>query len=124
MLEQCYRSKGINTFFHVPVDDENEGAFIKGLMEAASRLNYCINEKGMKVYIHCTSSCTRATSAIILYMCLYLRTVTYQQQWRSPEEAAGYVKSYHSLSHPNLLIVRSALRTYQSVQDQELRGLE
>ena len=124
MLEQAYRSRGINTFFHIPVDDENQGAFAKGLMEVASRLNYCINEKGMKVYIHCTSSCTRATSAVILYMCLYLRTVTYKQQWRNPEEAAEYVRSCHRLSHPNLRIVHSALRTYQSVQDQELRTLE
>ena len=124
MLEQAYRSRGINTFFHIPVDDENQGAFAKGLMEVASRLNYCINEKGMKVYIHCTSSCTRATSAIILYMCLYLRTVTYKQQWRNPEEAAEYVRGCHRLSNPNLRIVHSALRTYQSVQDQELRTLE
>jgi len=78
MLEQAYRSKGINTFFHIPVDDETEEAFSKGIMEAANRLNYCINEKGMKVYIHCTSSCTRSVSAVILYMCLYVRTVTYK----------------------------------------------
>jgi len=112
MLEQAYGQRGINTFFHIPVDDESPAAHAKGLMEAASRLNYCINEKGMKVYIHCTSSCTRATSVIILYMCLYLRTVTYKQQWRNPEEAAEYVRNYHRLSHPNMKAIHSALRTY------------
>ena len=29
MLEQAYRSRGINTFFHIPVDDENAGAYQK-----------------------------------------------------------------------------------------------
>lgn len=93
-------------------------------MEAAKRINYCINEKGMKVYIHCTSSCTRSTSAVILYMCLYLRTVTYKQQWRNPEEVADYVKRCHSLSHPNMTIIHAAIRTWKSVQDQELHSLE
>lgn len=95
MLDQAYRSKGINTFFNVPIDDQTEQSFMTGIMESANRLNYLINEKKMKVYVHCTSSCTRAPSVVIAYLCLYVRTYNYKKQWEHPTEVAEFVKRFH-----------------------------
>ena len=81
LIEQSYRSRGINTFHNVPVDDQSEHALVTALMEAAARLNHLINEKKMKVYVHCKSSVTRAPSVAIVYLCLYVRTYNYRKQW-------------------------------------------
>ena len=81
LLDNEYRKRGINTFHHIPIDDTTEQSFMQGIMESANRLNHLINEKKMKVYIHCKSSVTRAPSAVIAYLCLYVRTYNYKKQW-------------------------------------------
>lgn len=68
-----YRANNIHSVNYIPIDDSSSESLEKGLFEAATSLNTLINEKKLRVYIHCTSSLTRAPSAIITYLCLYLK---------------------------------------------------
>ena len=95
LLDAAYRNRGINTFHHIPIDDSTEESFQQGVMETAQRLNHLINEKKMKVYLHCTSSVTRAPTAAIVYLCLYVRTYNYKKQWKDHHDVAGFVKKHH-----------------------------
>ena len=47
---------------------------MSGILEAARKLNQMVNELGLKVYVHCTSSYTRSVTVVIVYLCLYLQT--------------------------------------------------
>lgn len=68
-----YRSHNIHLVHNIPIDDGSAESFEAGLADAAKTLNTLINEKKLRVYVHCTSSLTRGPSAIITYLCLYLK---------------------------------------------------
>ena len=62
-----------------PIDDSTEKSLMDGLMKGAEQLNHLINDKKMKVYVHCTSSSTRAPSVAITYLSLYVRTLNFDK---------------------------------------------
>ena len=48
---------------------------------------------------------TRAPSAIITYMCLFLKA----QDWNNPNKVASDVKDFHKVSYPNMSAVHSTI---------------
>jgi len=88
-------------------------------MEAAKRLNYLINEKKMKVYMHDTSSATRAPSVAITYMCLYMK----HDNWQNEKLVESYVKSNHNYSTPNMHIVQKTINNNVHIRDTVLKEI-
>jgi hypothetical protein len=76
---------------NIPIDDSSSESLENGLFEAARALNTLINEKKLRVYIHCTSSLTRGPSAIVTYLCLYLK----HREWIQPLNVSTFVRGYH-----------------------------
>ena len=86
-MEGFYRAKNIHSVNYLPIDDSTTQSLEKGLLDAAVLLNTLINDKKIKIYIHCTSSLTRAPSAIITYLCLYLKHI----DWPNPLSVSHFV---------------------------------
>lgn len=76
-IEKFYRSKGVVQIVNHEIEYEDEQQMFKQYAEAAQRLNNLINDRGLKVYLHDTSSITRAPTVAVIYMCLFLR----HQDW-------------------------------------------
>lgn len=57
-----------------------------------------INNDGLKVYVHCTAGMGRAPAIVLVYLCLF--------KGMEPEEARAYVKSYRTVSVPNMNAVK------------------
>ncbi len=64
-----------------------------------------INEEGLKVYVHCTAGMGRAPAIVLVYLCLF--------KGMEPEEARVYVKSYRTVSVPNMTAVNAIVNKYK-----------
>ena len=99
-----YRDQLI-TAVHFPIHDFNEEDLKSKLFDGASLLNKMINEQGLKVYVHCTAGMGRAPAVVLVYLCLF--------KGMEPEEARVYVKSFRSVSVPNMTAVKAIVSFYQ-----------
>ena len=63
-----------------------------------------INNHGLKVYVHCTAGMGRAPAVVLVYLCIF--------KGMEPEEARVYVKSYRSVSVPNMNAVKAIVYKY------------
>ena len=88
-------------------------------MEAAKRLNYLINEKKMKVYLHDTSGATRAPSVAITYMCLYMK----HSNWSNEKLVESYLKFNHPYSTPNMYITQMTINNNVYIRDALLKEI-
>jgi thymidine kinase len=75
------------TFCNIPVtvinhtiDDTNEDTLVRCLFSGVMQLNQLINDRKQRVYVHSTSSMTRAPTLVILYLCLFVLT----DDWENP----------------------------------------
>ena len=91
----------------------------KDYAEAAVRLNDLINVRGLKVYLHDTSSITRDPTLAIVYICLFLR----HPDWQDPEAVEKYVKQLHPIGEPNMFAVKNTIETYKHIQKAEAHKL-
>jgi protein-tyrosine phosphatase len=64
-----------------------------------------INDLGLKVYVHCTAGMGRAPACVLVYLSLY--------KGMEPDEANLYVKSYRTVSVPNMRAVRNVVEKYK-----------
>lgn len=110
-IEKYYRSKGIAHIVNHEIDYDEEQKMFKDYAEAAQRLNNLINDRGLKVYLHDTSSITRAPTLTVIYMCLFLR----HQDWQNPDKVEKYVKQFHPLGEPNMYAVRKVIELYKHI---------
>ena len=60
-----------------------------------------LNDKGLKVYVHCTAGMGRAPAIVLVYLCLY--------KGMDPDEANVFVKSYRAVSVPNMRAVKEVV---------------
>jgi predicted protein tyrosine phosphatase len=104
-IKEFYRGRGITEVINVPINDMREEDFIKGLFDASVAIDHLINEKDKKVYVHCTSSITRSPSAVITYLCLFMRA----SDWKNPQRVAALVKDFHKIAHPNMVAIQKTL---------------
>jgi len=98
-----YRSKGIQ-LVRSPIDDTDENLLVRGLIESATQLNYLVNEKQQRVYVHCTSAITRGPSVALVYFSLFIK----HHEWQNPQRVADFIRNHHKVSFPNMT---AALRT-------------
>ena len=57
-----------------------------------------ICKKSLKVYVHCTAGMGRAPASVLAYLCLFKKV----DCWRDPYSVDLFVKSYRSVSVPNM----------------------
>jgi protein-tyrosine phosphatase len=60
-----------------------------------------INEKGLRVYVHCTAGMGRAPACVLAYLCLFKKV----HCWNNPTEVDLFIKKYRKVSVPNLKAV-------------------
>ena len=101
---QFYRDHNI-TAVHYPIHDFNEEDLKSKLIEGATLLDKMINVQGLDVYVHCTAGMGRAPAVVLVYLCLF--------QGMQPEEARIFVKSYRTVSVPNMNAVKTIVQKYQ-----------
>ncbi len=90
---------------HYPIHDFNEEDLKSKLYKGATILNDMINNKGLKVYVHCTAGMGRAPAIVLVYLCLY--------QGMEPDESDLFVKSFRSVSVPNMRAVKEVVNKYR-----------
>lgn len=103
-MQLFYKAKGIKNIVSYPIDDSNQDSLHKGLLGAAEQLHKMYSNgggKNSKIYVHCTSSCTRSPSVVLTYLCLYVRA----HKFRDPVGVAHLIKSCHKPSFPNMRAV-------------------
>ena len=118
-IDKLYRQKGISNIFNIPIDEHDESQVNDGLLEGAMRLNQLLNEAKLKVYIHDTSSCTRAPSAVLVYLCLFVKDKNYA----TPEIVAQMIKQHHQNSFPNMYAVNQTILANKHIQDQIVQSM-
>jgi hypothetical protein len=110
-IEKFYKAKGIQQIVDHPVNYEDEQRMYKDLAEGATRLNDLINGRGLKVFLHDTSSITRGPTLAIVYLCMYLR----HPDWQNPEAVEKYLKKLHPIGEPNMLAVHNTIEAYKHI---------
>ena len=91
---------------HFPIHDFNEEDLKMKLYKGASLLNEMISLQGLKVYVHCTAGMGRAPAVVLVYLCLF--------KGMEPDEANLFVKSYRTVSVPNMRAVKEVVLKYTS----------
>ena len=103
-MVEHYQARGM-TPVHFPIHDFNENDLTSKLFDAAKVLNDMINNKGLKVYVHCTAGMGRAPACVLVYLCLFKKLSC----WENPTAVDQLVKSYRKVSVPNMRAVYAAV---------------
>lgn len=103
MLEY-YNKRGISAV-HFPIHDFNEEHLTSRLFDGAKTLNDMINNKGQKVYVHCTAGMGRAPACVLVYLVLFKKVSC----WQDPRAVDLFIKSYRKVSIPNMRAIANAL---------------
>ena len=115
-IEKFYHSKGIKTIVNQAVNDhDTEAELNASILKAVVNLHDLINVKNHTVYVHCTSSVTRAPTVAIAYICLFIKN----HQYKQPNLIAQYVKKHHAVSFPNMKAVHAVLKSNTGIQNME-----
>ena len=93
----------------MPIKDFNEEELKSKLFDAASILNQMINEKGLKVYVHCSSGIGRAPAVVVAYLCIFKGMDT--------EESRKFVKLHRARSEPNMTAVNYIVNKYKKINE-------
>ena len=72
-----------------------------------------INDRKQRVYVHSTSSITRAPTIVILYLCLFVLT----DDWENPQKVADLIRKFHKISYPNIKAILRVIRENKHIQD-------
>lgn len=119
-MTQLYLSKGIKTAVHFPVDEYNEKEHKMKVFAAAQYLNDMVNNKGHRVYIHCSSGISRAPSVILTYLCLFKRV----ECWKDIDKADQFLMTHYHVSHPNKVIVNQIISDNHEFQSKQTDNFE
>ena len=88
-------------------------------MHVVEKLNYYVNEKKIKVYLHDTTSATRVSGAAIIYLCLYMK----HQEWKDINKVSNFVKTHHAYSTPNITLVKHTIDHNSHIRENILKRL-
>lgn len=64
-------------------------------------LNDMINNKKLKVFVHCSSGISRAPTVVLAYLCLFKRV----PEWSNIIKTSKYFKEHYHVAFPNKYIV-------------------
>ena len=96
-----YIDKGIEPVWY-PIHDFNAKDLKDKLLDGARKLKELITVQERKVYVHCTAGMGRAPAVVLVYLCLY--------KGMNPDDADRFVKSFRSVSVPNMQVVREVVQ--------------
>ena len=114
-MQQLYQQKGIKSAIHYSIDDYNEDEHIKKTFAAAQYLNDLVNSKNNKVFIHCSSGISRASTVVLCYLALYKKVPC----WRSIDQCDELLLKYHHVSTPNQFIIEQIIRDNADFQSKQ-----
>ena len=83
---------------HFPIHDFNEKSLVERLLDAAITLNDMVNNKGLKVYVHCTAGMGRAPASVVIYYMLFKKVSC----WKDAGAVDRFIKKYRKVSTPNM----------------------
>jgi len=89
-----------------PIEDVVEDKMNHDILLAVKKLHDMLNVQKLKVYVHCTSSVTRAPTVVTTYMALYVR----HPMWKQPNLIAQNIKEFHKVSWPNMKAVHTIIK--------------
>ena len=75
------------------------------MFDGAKTLNDMINNKGQKVYVHCTAGMGRAPACVLVYLVLFKKVSC----WQDPKAVDLFIKSSRKVSTPNMRAIGNAL---------------
>ena len=86
-------------------------------MDAAITLNDMINNKGLKVYVHCTAGMGRAPASVVIYYMLFKKVSC----WRDARAVDLFIKKYRKVSTPNMRAIGSVINSpaFQHMQSKQ-----
>ena len=115
-IESFCSIKGIHTIVNQPVNDNHtEEELNNDILQAVIKLNDLINVQKHTVFLHCSSSVTRAPTVATAYLCLFIKN----HQYKQPNVIAQYVKKFHPVSFQNLKAVDSVVENNEGIQNME-----
>ena len=91
-----YKELGIKAVWH-PIHDFDAGNLSKEILPGARKLVEMLDDEDRNVYVHCTAGMGRAPAVVLTYLSCF--------KGLEPSLADLYVKSYRSVSAPNMGVV-------------------
>jgi predicted protein tyrosine phosphatase len=85
------------------------------IFAASQYLNDMVNNKGHRVFIHCSSGITRAPTVALLYLCLFKR----HNSWRDVDQVDQYLSSHYHVSYPNRNLVSQIIKDNHEFQTKQ-----
>ncbi|TNV81787.1 hypothetical protein FGO68_gene572 [Halteria grandinella] len=101
-MQAYYRELNIEPFWF-PIHDFNATDLESKIYEGAQKLNEMLTRE-LKVYVHCTAGMGRAPAVVLTYLSIF--------KDMDPTIADLFVKSYRSVSAPNLPVVKRVAEKY------------
>ena len=96
-VKECYNEKDVEVN-HIPIKNFSERDLKANLFKAATKLNEMINERGQKVYVHCTAGVGRGPSVVLAYLFLFKKADIDCDDINAVSE---YIKKYRGQTVPN-----------------------
>jgi len=110
-----YRSNGIETAMHYPVNNKDPDYKEKVFM-AAQYLHGLIDKQNKKVFIHCSSGLIRTPTVVLTYLCIFKRVKT----WKNISLTRDFVTECCSKSMPNVATVEQIVAANKKFQDDQV----
>ena len=83
------------------------------LFVAAQYLDDMINDKGLRVFVHCATGITRAPTLAIIYLALTKR----HKDWKDPKKLESAIRKSHIDSFPNFAVAERVVKDNKDFQD-------
>ena len=95
-------TKNISIDEHNSLSQDN----LNNLLSAAAYLDDMVNNKNLRVFVHCTSGHTRAMSVVMVYLSIYKK----HPDWNDLDKLNQQLASQYALSFPNIKAVEKVVQ--------------
>ena len=116
MLKHMFHKKGITSYTNQVISDLEDEQYQGQLFKAAKILNTLINKQGHKVFVNCTTGCSRATTLLIVYFAMFCR----HPDWNNIQSLEQLVSTCNPRSSPNMLAVMQILNDNKAYRQEQL----
>jgi len=72
-MEELFRNRGITNIQNFPVSDLDLNEYCGMLFKASKILNKLLNTRGERVFMHCSTGCSRSMTVLVVYFALFLK---------------------------------------------------
>ena len=109
-----YRHFGIDTAMHYPLSIDGDQTKMR-IFAATQYINDLVNNKNLKVYLHCTSGVIRSSTVALAYLCLYKRI----HSWHNIHATRNFIVECNSSSLPNTYLVEQIVNDNYEFQSKQ-----